>query len=208
MSVQSLERHDDYMSWLSRQHAERKVDVPEGESGDWSVSKFEVPKHDLRALRLAFEGRGLPPGTYTRLSQKGTGLFMSDTPAEYRDASYFIHRSEGHVLISGLGLGMVVKALLLKEAVASITVVELEPDVIKLVAPSYSNERLRIIQGDAYTWKPDSVFDWAWHDIWADISADDLPDMARICRHYARSMAAPERQMVWGRDIIRNSRYR
>lgn len=181
-------------------HEARKVTIPEGASGDWAVSHFTIERSTLHDL---LRGRGIPPGRYTRLSNSREACFMSDTPAEYRDASYFIACATGHVLVSGLGLGMVIKALLLKSDVDSITVVELEADVIALVADHYADTRLRVVHGDAYRWKPDRRFDWAWHDIWADVSTDDLPDMARLCRHYAKAMTHPGRQMVWGRHLLR-----
>lgn len=180
-------------------HEARKVTIPEGTSGDWTVSRFTVDPKRFQGFGV----RWVPPGTYTRLSSSTERCFMSDTPDEYRDALPFILEATGHVLVSGLGLGMVIKALLLKPDVASITVVELEADVIALVAPHYADPRLRVINADAYTWRPDRQFDWAWHDIWADVSTDDLPDMARIRRHYARAMTAPGRQMVWGKHLIR-----
>lgn len=183
-------------------HRPRLVDVPEGVSGDWKVERFTV-ETSISTLRHAFDGRAIPPGIYTRLSSPKADAWMTDTPAEYRDAAYFIHAASGDVLISGLGLGMVVKALLAKDEITSITVVEIESDVIALVADSYPDPRLRVINADAYTWKPDQSFDWAWHDIWGDVSTDDLPDMARMCRHYARSMRARDRQLVWGRDLVR-----
>lgn len=188
-------------------HDERKVDVPEGVSGDWSIQRFTVER-GMATFRAAMAGRDLPPGIYTRLSCRKGGLFMSDTPAEYRDAAWFIHVAEGSVLISGLGLGMVVKAILKKAEVTHITVLELEADVINLVAPSYPDPRLRVIHADCRTWKADRQFDHAWHDIWPDVSEDDLPEMASITRRYAKAMTAPQRQQVWGRDLVRRSRSR
>ena len=92
---------------------------------------------------------------------------MSDTPDEMRDHSYAISEAEsrgGHVLINGLGLGMVVAAILDAEAqcpechqyphhyedtcehvagkpripfaVDKVTVIEISPDVIALVGPT------------------------------------------------------------------------
>lgn len=182
-------------------HRPRLVDVPEGVSGDWKVSKFEV-KPSARSFRDDLRGRGIPAGEYTRLSNSVEACFMSDTPAEYRDAAWFITMARGDLLISGLGLGMVIKALLLKPEVTSITVLELSEDVIKLVAPSYSDPRLRIIHADCRTWKPDRRFDYAWHDIWGDVSTDDLPEMQFLRRRYAKAMTAPKRQHVWGEDLV------
>lgn len=202
ISFESMKRG---LEAMYERHLPRLVDVPEGTSGDWIVDKFTV-EMGVGALRYAFAGRAVPPGQYTRLRNPKVSAWMTDTPAEYRDVAYFIHFATGDVLISGLGLGMVVKALLLKPDVTSITVLELEADVIALVAPSYPDPRVRIIHADCRTWKPDRKFDWAWHDIWGDVSEDDLPEMATICRRYARHMTARDRQMVWGRDLVRRGR--
>ena len=43
-----------------------KVDVPEGISGDWSVTKFTVADNDVKAISYALQGRPILPGTYTR----------------------------------------------------------------------------------------------------------------------------------------------
>ena len=187
-------------------HKPRLVDVPAGVSGDWKVEKF-FAKRSASSIMDDLRGRGLPEGEYTRLSNSAEACFMSDTPAEYRDAAWFIREAEGDVLISGLGLGMVVKALLKKPEVTSITVLELSEDVIKLVAPTYADPRVRVILADCRKWKADRKFDYAWHDIWADVSTDDLPEMQLLRRRYAKAMKAPQRQHVWGEDLVRRSRW-
>jgi len=118
-----------------------RVDIPEGESGDWSVKRFTVSKQEaeLERLRAVFSfgggGRGVPEGTYTGLYH-GKSVIMSDTPHEIRDHLGFILRAEGRVLIHGLGLGMCAAAGLKKEEVTHVTVIEKSPDVIKLVGES------------------------------------------------------------------------
>lgn len=190
------------MSGAYENHRRNLVDIPEGVSGGWRIAKFTV-EPSVASFRLALAGRDCPPGEYTRLSGPGEGCFMSDTPAEWRDVSWLIAGAVGDVLISGLGLGMVVKGLLARDRVTSVTVIEKEADVIKLVAPSYADPRVRIIEADAFTWKPDRKFDLAWHDIWPNICADNLPEMTRLRRHYQRAMTAPRRQFCWAEGQAR-----
>jgi hypothetical protein len=162
-----------------------KVDVPEGASGEWRVERFVVGDEDARwsALRAAVTGRGreVYPGTYTRL-MRGSVLVMSDTPAEVSDHREAIRRAHGRVLIHGLGLGMVLKAMLAREQVERVDVVEVSEDVIRLVAPTYTADpRVHIHHGDAITFRfpAGQAFDVVWHDIWDYICADNLPEMRR-----------------------------
>lgn len=118
-----------------------RVDIPEGESGDWSIRRIVVSEEEAKFDRLraviSFSGggRGVPAGTYTGLYH-GNSVVMSDTPHEIRDHFGFILRAKGRVLIHGLGLGMCLAAVLKKDEVTSVTVIEKSPDVIKLVGPS------------------------------------------------------------------------
>ncbi|XAI96552.1 methyltransferase [Microcystis phage Mae-JY35] len=164
------------------------VDIPEGRSGPWSVERFEVDKSSVALMRLSFEGRGCRPGTYTRLNHASRGVVMSDTPAEQRDHMGFIHRARGHVLINGLGIGMCLRAVLRKLEVSAVTVVEVDPEVIALVGPHYSDPRLEIVNASAFDYQPPKGVRYGavWHDIWDTICADNLPEMHRLHRKYGR----------------------
>ena len=176
-----------------------KIDVPEGQSRDWRVEKFEVTEEDAKFERLrsaiAFGARCIPVpvGHYTRL-MCGAGfgaLVMSDTPAEIEDHIDAIHFAEGEVLVNGLGLGVVAQAMLKKPEVDKLTVIELSLDVIQLVGDHYLSrfgERLEIINANAFTWNPPKGmhYDVVWHDIWNAICADNLPGMHRLHRRYGR----------------------
>lgn len=165
------------------------VNIPEGERGPWAIKRFTVDPYDLRALRLARDGRDCAPGTYTKLVCKGRGVVMSDTPAERRDHSCFVYEARGHVLINGLGIGMCLAAVLRKLAVSRATVVEVDADVIALVAPHYADDpRVEIVHASAFDYQPPKGVRYGavWHDIWDAISADNLPDMQKLHRKYAR----------------------
>jgi hypothetical protein len=179
------------------------VTVPEGASGEWRVERFTVSEDAARMdqLRSSFRpgGRGIRAGTYTRL-YRGRTLVMSDTPAEKRDHMFFVHAARGNVLIHGLGLGMVLGAVLLKPEVEKVTVVEASPDVIALVGPSYPDPRVTIVQADAFAWQPPKGerFDAVWHDIWDDICSDNLDQMKTLHRRYGRRAAW---QGSWAREL-------
>lgn len=107
---------------------------------------------------------------------------MSDTPTEIREHGAAIENATGDVLITGLGLGCIVSALLTKPDVKSITVVEIDRDVIALTGPYYADDpRVTIINMDARDaashFEENGVgFDYAWHDIWSHIADRNLED--------------------------------
>lgn len=181
-----------------------KVDVPEGKSGDWEVAKFTVTEDDHLYLHYASQGRPVPAGTYTGLMKKGEfDPIMSDTPAEIEDHLDFIYRATGQVLLNGLGLGIVLKAILSKPEVIHVDVVELEQDVINLVWPTYQDSnRATIHHADAFTiqWPKDKHWDCAWHDIWPSICTDNLPEIAKLKHKYAHKV---KYQKAWVEDLLR-----
>lgn len=106
---------------------------------------------------------------------------MSDTPSEIREHELAFD-AVGDVLITGLGLGCIVSALLTKPEVRSITVVEIDKDVIALTGPYYENEpRVEIVNMDALDAADKFAaegrwFDYGWHDIWSHIADRNLDD--------------------------------
>lgn len=200
--------HDRQMRKLAIQHEQFKVKLPPGRSGAWAVEPFHA--HDpMMLLRAWRDGRPIPEGEYTRLWNDQAGTFMTDTPAELQDAYMLIRMARGHLLITGLGIGMIPRALLMDRPhgptpIEKITIVEREEDVIKLVGPSMSDPRIEIVHGDAFSWEPpaDAVFDWAWHDIWPDMSTDYLPEIRKLRRRYSGFMADRNRQLVWGEESL------
>lgn len=188
------------------------VDIPDGMSGNWRVETFEIKEDDFSLIRFALKGRPIDPGIYKRLMYGGQ-IVMSNTPAEIRDFLPFFHKAGGHILINGLGLGVLVKALLTKPytEIESITVVELSEDVIKLVGTHITDPRVRIIQGDAFTWKAPRgmYYNAVWHDIWNDLCADNIEEMNKLHRRYRKKCLY---QASWGRreclSLARQDRFR
>lgn len=200
------------------------VELPEGDSpaGRWRIKRVNVTAHDeewgrLRAL-CGGGGRFVPAGQYTNLiripqrdpkpHESWWTIVMSDTPDEIRDHWPLLLEAKGDVLIHGLGLGVCIGPLMVKEGVERVTVVEIDPDLIALVAPHYRErypDRLEIIQGDALTWEPPKGKRWGavWHDIWDAINADNLETMKRLHRRFGRRC---DWQGSWARDYCEDAR--
>lgn len=152
-------------------------DLPEGRSGDWSLERFVVsadPGYDVNADPRPHFARRYA-GTYSLL-RRGDVQFMTDLYDEWWTQRVVLDEAAargGHLLISGLGLGMIVESVFRSPEieVESITVIENSPDVIKLVAPTLVGrypDRLQIVEADVFRWTPPegTRYTVAWHDIW------------------------------------------
>jgi len=187
-----------------------RYDGPVGENKGWKIGAFDIPKNSLYMMRLVRDGgRGSAPGTYHRLLRMKNGqvdaLVMSDTDAEMIDFLNDMKGARGHVLVGGLGMGLVLKAMMLIGKVKKITVVEVSKDLIDLVQPYVFDLARRygigvtIHHDDIMEWRPtpNTLFDYAWFDIWDEISPDNLPDMALLEQMYRPVMKANGKIKHW-----------
>ncbi len=187
------------------------VVLPEMTCGPWTIKRVTVTKDEakLNALRAGIKGsrRYVPPGTYTALIHDQRGTVMSDTPDEMRDHFEIVRWARGHVLINGLGLGMVLQAVLKKPEVSAVTVVEIDPSIIAMVYPQYQDPRLTVVQDDAFSYKPPKGVRYGavWHDVWDSICRDNLPEMTKLRRRYGRRT---DWQGCWAEDAHRCPRLR
>lgn len=192
--------------------------LPEATEGSSSVRHITLTDNDvlmnnLRAIRDGMSFMTAQPGKYAQLISS-RGLEMSDTQMEWRTNFDFIRNANGRVLIAGLGIGLVLVPLLLKPEVEHIEVVEMNPEVIKLVSPHFKSKKLKVTQGDIYAHREQingDKFDTIYFDIWPDISLDNLESMTQLCRIYrgALNKANPKAWMgCWTRDILRGMKRR
>ena len=175
-----------------------KVNIPDRTLGSAKIERFVVPKDVMSIIR--YGSRAPLPGTYTKLTINGR-LMMTDTPAEMRDHYGAVRSARGNVLVTGLGLGMVANAIAAKPEVDSITVVELNADVIGLVEPTL-HPKVSVVHGDAFAFVPpkDVRYGAVWHDIWPDLCTDNLAEMTRLKRRFARRA---DWQGCWGEELLR-----
>lgn len=179
-----------------------KVNLPECEKGDWKIEIVIPDCVDFNSLGM---GRRVTLGDpITVLTCRGN-LVMSDTPAEQWDHYCALRKAKGSCLVNGLGIGMLLKNILLKPEVTDVTVVEMSQDLIDIVAPHYSDKRVNIICANAFDYNPPKgkIYDMVWHDIWNNICADNLSEMTRLHRKYGRKA---KWQGSWCKDECLKSR--
>lgn len=163
-----------------------KVQIPESIRGEWRIERFTTDP--VRCMAYAGEGRNVPANEqFTRL-MRGRTVVMSDTPAEMADCHEPVRMARGSCLVNGLGLGLVLKAILDKPEVTDVTVVEISREVFGMVSPYYTDPRITFVLADAMAYKPPvgKRYQMVWHDIWDYISADNLPQMHKLHRKYGR----------------------
>lgn len=179
-----------------------KVTIPEAAKGLWRIERFKTDMPDFHSM---LRGRGVPAGEEFMRLMRGNVLVMSDTPAEMRDHYYAVRMAKGSCLINGLGIGMVLKAVLKKPEVTDVTVIELSQDVLDMVAPHYADERVTFVCASAFDYQPPKCkqYGMVWHDIWDYICGDNLPEMHKLHRKYGRRAVW---QGSWCRDECERNR--
>jgi hypothetical protein len=135
------------------------------------------------------------PGIYQILTHKDD-IVMSSTPAEHNDHDELMKIASGRVLITGLGLGLIARLLLSKKEVEHITILEKSKEVIDMVGYIFKEQPVKIIHADALSWIPPTGSRWdvVWHDIWFDISDENVEQM-----EYLRTCYQPyaDKQLCW-----------
>ena len=142
--------------------------------------------------------RQVYPGRYTMLAIGGQTI-MSDTHAEVADHMPAFREiakpTTKRVLITGLGIGVVIKYALSMKHVEHVDVIERSGAVIELVGPSYNSDpRLNIVHADAlrHDWihpEDDPIdlhpaWDVVWHDIWPSLNFDNLATIQSLGHRY------------------------
>lgn len=182
--------------------------VPCGQQGDWvleefTVSESEAALHNISTLQPGRAHGRIRAGRYKRLAHRSRGVVMSNTPMEILTNREAYWQAKGNVLINGLGMGMLLEAILAKPDVESVRVVEIDADVIALVGPHFAADpRVQIIHADAFAYKPEkgARFDFVWHDVWDDICAGNLEAMKALVRKYRKPIAL--KQGAWSRPWL------
>lgn len=185
--------------------------IPPGQSGDSKIEHFEVTKEGAARHNLicAINGNAemsIVPGHYIRLVV-GKDVMMSDAPYEARSNRDIIEGARGNTLIAGLGMGMILVPILRNPKVESVTVVEKNHDVIKLVykplmenSPLTNEQKMKLVlvPGDIFEYRPaKDYFDVVYFDIWPTISPKNLDDAAILKRKFRKSLKAGGWMGVW-----------
>lgn len=155
--------------------------VPDGSCGDWKISTVNLTPKAADVNFHTGNRRHTIPGPY-KILRFGGYIIMSTSLFEIDDLYDFYQRAEGDVLITGLGIGLLTNMLLSKPEISSLTVIEKQSEVIKLVGPTFKKEkRLLIMHEDAFEFNPENQkktgWDFIWHDIWSFALLQNLQEM-------------------------------
>lgn len=175
-------------------------DVPVGEHGDCRIEKTTFTE---RTNVGSHHGpRMVPAGTEITRLLHGRSLWMSNTPDEVRSQRFHIEgMPHPTILIGGLGLGAAISYVDEHCIPERVVVVEIDPDVIALVEPTYAHiDWLEIVEGDIRTYGkegPRATFDVAWIDIWGDYNSDLLVDYFAVRRSLRLVMKPGQLKDSW-----------
>jgi hypothetical protein len=196
--------------------------------GLWRIERHRI--EDIRPLlspfsyRRFFERATWPDYTVLRratlrtlhLSPSCGEVVMEDTMPELLRHMPIWLAARGRVLVTGLGLGCVVRGLLASPEIETIDVVEIDRDIVRVVGAEFaSNPRVRMHVGDALVLarRAAGPWDFAWHDLWrtpeqeerAGLQAVHAELMARLDGKVAVQGAwhfPREVKRVWPRPLL------
>lgn len=158
------------------------LNLPEMQNGDYAIRHVLVPA----GKRINMSAGGFVRfGTDIMIRQlfHKNKLWMSDSPSETSDMRDLVRMAlPGHVLVAGLGMGLVATMLAEERGIDQVTVVEIAPEVANMISP-YLPDKVRVITADFREWLKTantSIYSSAILDIWGDISTDDLSDMVNL----------------------------
>jgi hypothetical protein len=171
--------------------------IPLGIFGLWQIERVTA-RSWYEAKQIGFPDLTiLSHMTEATLHQARGEVVMEDSKRELRRHWPVWRDAHGRVLVTGLGLGCVIRGLLLKSTVTDIVVIERDCEIIKRIWPEFrSVEKLLLLESDALecVFPPGTRFDFAWHDIWREGEEAALLH-AKLMTRYFDIVAA---QGAWG----------
>lgn len=187
--------------------------VPDGKYGKWVIDSFTVKDNlslfmqNARYVRDGFPEFVVRSGDYRRLllidktMPQGGCIVMSNTPMELMTCRVSVDKAKGRVLVGGLGMGIVLEAMLRKPEVEQIVVVERDAQLLRLVGKHYRKEpKIKLVQCDLFEYEPDGKFDFGWYDIWNDVSDGNLDSMSKL---KAKFKSRVKSQACWAENLCK-----
>lgn len=182
-------------------HAARAPEsMPMGVFGLWRlyrITRQDCPLDDWE--RVGYDSLTVLRRLTMASMHEGGTVVMEDSMKELRRHLPILMAARGRVLVSGLGMGCVVRGLLSKPEVSHIDVVELDSSILDRVGPEFiGDQRVTLRHGDALkvAWPQSARWDFAWHDIWTE-EGDGLPLHRLHLRLFRRFMKKVPRQGAW-----------
>lgn len=177
--------------------------------------------------RLSHTGTGIVPGYYTPqwlisgapvLARRSPqhpdawDTWMSLTPSEIESQEPACRYARGHTVIMGLGLGWIALNVALNPAVARVTVVERDPQVLAFFqavdvlaqVPPEIQAKIHLVAADALAWAPEQPVDFLFADIWRDLGEPNALADVRGMQRQVRAATV----YYWGQELRLYLEYR
>lgn len=135
---------------------------PQSFGAGWTIERRPLPAtacSDWCAYTL------LRKLTWGSLHMEPGEIVMEDSAFELRRHLPIWMAARGRVLVTGLGLGCVLRGLIANAHVEHIDVIEIDRDVIDVVGAEFTDPRVAIHHGDALEIEIPGTWDYAWHDL-------------------------------------------
>ena len=200
------------MTFANKRSASGKFTLVPESNDRWAVVNMRNALF-LGLKPLSIHNDGVPLTFHRLKGGKGAthkGVMTSDIPVEVHQQFMAFRKLKGHVLVTGLGMGMAATMIQRLPAVKSVTVIDMEQELIDFIAPQI-DKRIRIERADAFqfcnkngrSWNcPHLGFDSAYHDIWYGTGettwVDEVVPLYRLCRK-----AGINRLAAWGEYEMR-----
>ena len=136
---------------------------------------------------------------------RGSDTWMSLMPVEVESQQIAVDCACDHVAVLGLGLGWSAALCAMKAEVEAVTVVERDSELIALHKelrlfdrlPGGAGAKVRIVQADAFAWRPDREVDLLAADIWLPIvGGDRVAEVRRM-----QSNVGAKSVYFWGQEL-------
>lgn len=174
--------------------------LKEEKIGEWEISSFEIDEFYAKPRNLFIKNplMKLKAGKYKKLTNK-KGIVMSNTLMEQKTHIKAINNAHGNVLVAGLGLGMFLHNIKDKKNIESIIVVEYSKEVIQIVGKYFKEyDKIKIINNNIFDYIPNIKFDFAFFDIWSDISEENRKDFQILKEKFSEINEI----ICWSEDIL------
>lgn len=135
-----------------------------------------------------------------------SGSWMSLCPHEIESQELGCRHAFGHTVIMGLGLGWCAVNTAMNPSVEKVTVVEMDPVVIRLVdevkvleqAPEEAQKKIRILEANAMEWLPDEPVDFLYADIWQFLAEAETLNQVR----QMQTNIGAKQIYFWGQELL------
>lgn len=183
--------------------------VPVGDFGPWTIERHAgIWPAGVMCSPQWTSQTVLSRHTADTLQLTRGEIVMEDGPLELSRHLPILMRARGRILVTGLGLGCVVRGLLAVPAVEWIDVVEVDEHILRAIGPEFAlDPRVHLHHRDALSvsWAQGTRWDYAWHDLWSPEGGLALQMMHVQLLSKYRGMCGPQGAWALPRLIKRTA---